>query len=275
MADFFSASHDVVFKALFVRNPYLLRGFLSDTLDLGLTNADSIEILNPEMIPDRSDGKTSRLDLRVRTPNRKYNVEMQARRDGFAPVRVLHYWSRLFGSDIKAGESYENLSVTYSVNVLGFEYFNCESCYSTFEILEKRRYELFAKELSIHIFELPKIARDRELSDRVLDWLRIIQADKEETLKMIGEKTDNPMIREAAGAILELNADEKLRQQIFDRQSAINDYNSDMTRSRAEGFMEGKKDTANKLYQAGWTVEQIAELLDVAAVDVKIWLNDQ
>ena len=63
---------------------------------------------------------------------------------------------------------------------------------------------------------------------------------------MIGEKTDNPTIREAAGAILELNADEKLRQQIFDRQSAINDYNSDMTRSRAEGRKVRRTLSANK-----------------------------
>ena len=54
------------------------------------------------------------------------------------------------------------------------------------------------------------------------------------------------MIREAAGAILELNADEKLRQQIFDRQSAINDYNSDMTRSRAEGREARRMLSANK-----------------------------
>ena len=76
MTQFFSASHDVAFKALFVRNPYLLKGFLSDTLDLGLTNDDFIRILNPEMVPDKPDGKTSRLDIRVQTPNRKFNVEM-------------------------------------------------------------------------------------------------------------------------------------------------------------------------------------------------------
>ena len=127
MTKIISASHDVAFKALFVRNPYLLKGFLSDTLDLGLTNDDYIQILNPEMVPDKVDGKMNRLDLRVQTPNRKYNVEMQAQKNGFSPDRVLHYWSRLYVADIQSGESYRRLETTYSVNVLGFEYFDCDS----------------------------------------------------------------------------------------------------------------------------------------------------
>ena len=208
MAEIFSASHDVVFKALFVRNPYLLKGFLSDTLNLGLTSDDFIQILNPEMIPDTSDGKTNRLDIRVQTPNRKYNVEMQARKDGFSSDRVLHYWTSLFRADFKSGDSYQNLQITYSVNILGFEIYNCESCHSSFSIWEDTRRERFSEKMSIHVFELPKISRETKLSARVLDWLKIIQADSEEALKMISSNTENPMIGQAAGAILELNADE-------------------------------------------------------------------
>ena len=288
-----SAPHDVAFKALFVRNPYLLKGFLSDTLDLGLTNDDYIQILNPEMVPDKVDGKMNRLDLRVQTPNRKYNVEMQAQKNGFSPDRVLHYWSRLYVADIQSGESYRRLETTYSVNVLGFEYFDCDSCYSSFSILENKRRELFTDKLSIHIFELPKVSRETSLSSRALDWLKAIQADSEETLKTISDNTENPTVRQAAGAILELNADEKLRQRIIDQQNALFDYNNDMTESREEGRAEGlatglaeglatglakgvikeKKSTAEKLVRKGWSIEEIAEFLDVSAVDVEIWLN--
>ncbi len=34
MAEIISASHDVVFKTFFVRNPDILRAFLRDVLDL-------------------------------------------------------------------------------------------------------------------------------------------------------------------------------------------------------------------------------------------------
>ena len=294
MAQFFSASHDVVFKALFVRNPLLLKGFLSDTLDLGLTDDDYVQILNPEMVPDKAQGKTNRLDIRVQTPNRKYNVEMQARKSGFSPDRVLHYWSRLYAADIEAGEKYEKLEPTYSVNVLGFEYFDCEDCHSSFSILENKRRERFTDKLSIHIFELPKIKNETSLSKQALEWLKIIQAESEEELKMIKENTQNPMIGQAVDAVLELNADEKLRQQVIDCQNALNDYYSDMThfeekglarglakgreeglaKGREEGVVEQKKATAKKLRRENWSVERIAEFLDVPVVDVEIWLND-
>ncbi len=269
MTQFFSASHDVAFKALFVRNPYLLKGFLSDTLDLGLTNDDFIRILNPEMVPDKPDGKTSRLDIRVQTPNRKFNVEMQARKDGFSPDRVLHYWSSLFGADIKAGDYYQDLETTYSVNVLGFEYFDSESCYSSFSILENKRYERFTDKLSIHVFELPKVSRETSLSARVLDWLKVIQAESEEALMTISENTNNPMICQAAGAILELNADEKLRQRIIDRKNALNDYNSEMSWNRAEGRKEGRaegraetlSEVELRMRKEGFTEDQIKRIL--------------
>ena len=70
--------------------------------------------------------------------------------------------------------------------------------------------------------------------------------DKEETLTMIGEKTDNPTIREAASFVRELSEEEKLRKRLFDRQSAINDYNSDVTRSRAERREARRTLSANK-----------------------------
>ena len=116
------------------------------------------------------------------------------------------------------------------------------------------------------------------------------------------ENTQNPTIGQAVDAVLELNADEKLRQQVIDCQNALNDYYSDMThfeekglarglakgreeglakgreeglaKGREEGVVEQKKATAKKLRRENWSVERIAEFLDVPVVDVEIWLND-
>ena len=103
------------------------------------------------------------------------------------------------------------------------------------------------------------------------------------------ENTQNPTIGQAADAVLELNADEKLRQQALDCQNALNDYYSDMTHfeekglarglakgreeGRKEGVVEQKKASAKKLRRENWSVERIAEFLDVPVVDVEIWLT--
>ena len=89
MREIIPASNDVVFKALFVRNPDVLRAFLRDILDLPLTERDEITILNPELVPDAAEGKLSRLDIHVKMEDRRFNIEMQVRKRGFDVERVL------------------------------------------------------------------------------------------------------------------------------------------------------------------------------------------
>ena len=43
---------------------------------------------------------------------------------------------------------------------------------------------------------------------------------------------------------------------------------------REEGQFREKKATAKKLFNKGWTIEEIAEFEEVDVVDVKIWLNE-
>ena len=82
----------------------LLRFFLRDVLDLPLTDNDEVKILNPELIPESADGKLSRLDIHVNMANRKFNIEMQARKKGFNAERVLYYWCEIYGEKFEYGQ---------------------------------------------------------------------------------------------------------------------------------------------------------------------------
>ncbi|MBR4751434.1 MAG: Rpn family recombination-promoting nuclease/putative transposase [Thermoguttaceae bacterium] len=283
MNDFISASHDVVFKALFVRNQDVLKAFLNDSLDLNLTDADSIKVMSSEDVPDAANGKFSRFDVHVRTANRRYNVEMQAQKSGFSSERVLYYWSKLYGDGFESGSKYEELDQTYSVNVLGFNYFNCKDYHSSFSILENERHELLTDKLSIHVFELPKVPKELISGDRVQEWMEIIKAESEEALDIVRKRTENPMINKAIDAICQLNADEKLREQIRVQQKAEYDYGNDMAvardEGRAEGLMEGRletlKENAANMRVEGLDDETIARILRVNVADVRIWLDSE
>ena len=72
--------------------------------------------------------------------------------------------------------------------------------------------------------------------------MQLIKADSREALDMIKTNTKNPAIQKAVDAVYELNADEVLRQQIWDREKAINDYNNDMTVARLEGEAKGREE---------------------------------
>ncbi|MBQ9813106.1 MAG: Rpn family recombination-promoting nuclease/putative transposase [Thermoguttaceae bacterium] len=239
MNDFISASHDVAFKALFVRNPDILKAFLNDSLDLNLTDDDALKIMSSEDIPNSADGKLSRFDVHVRTAKRRYNIEMQASRNGFGWRRVMYYWGRLYIGDFKSGDRYEDLEQTYSVNVLGFSCLKNENYHSEFAILEKNCLESPTDVLSIHVFELPKVPAELLRDDRAQDWMRIIKADSEEKLESIRTRTEDPMIKKAIDAICDLNADERLREQIRVQEKALLDYGSGIADAEARGETRG------------------------------------
>ena len=261
MAEIISASHDVVFKALFVRNPDILRAFLSDVLDLSLTDKDEVIILNPELIPDTPDGKLSRLDIHVNMANRKFNIEMQARKKGFNAERVLYYWCEMYGEKFESGSKYEELEQTYSVNILGFKYLDCTEYHSSYSILENTRHEKLTDKLSIHIFELPKVPKELIRGDNKQKWMELIKADSEEALEMVRTTTENPAIQKGIDAVYELNADTVLREKIRQRDKAIRDYENEMAMAKSEGIAEGKIEERNIIAETmrknGFTEEQI------------------
>lgn len=214
MSDIVSASHDVVFKALFVRNQDILRAFLCDMLDLILRDEDEVIVLNPELIPELSDEKLSRLDIHVIMADRKFNIEMQASRTGFSVDRVLYYWSKLFIGDFKRGGEYPDLEQTYSVNILDFKYLDGFQYHSSYALLEEINFQKLTDKLSIHIFELSKVPEETVPGDNKQMWMELIKADSKEALDMIKTKTQNPAIQKGADAVYALNADTVIREQI-------------------------------------------------------------
>ncbi len=239
MADIVSASYDVVFKALFARHQDLLRAFLENILDLTFKEEDEIIVLNPEMVPNTSEGKLVRLDIHVRTSERKFNIEMQAHKNGFSPERVLYYWSEMYIKKLKSGEDYENLNQTYSINILGFNFLDFPEYHSKYSILHETRFQKLTDRMSIHFFELPKVPNVMISNDDRQMWMQLLKADSEEKLDMVKSSTRNPAIQKAVDVVYELNADEVLREQIRQREKALNDYNNDMTVARKEGLEEG------------------------------------
>lgn len=117
-----------------------------------MTDDDEATILNPELILETDDGKLSRLDIHVKMAKRKFNIEMQARKNGFYAERVLYYWCEMYGKDFESDKRYEDLEQTYSVNILGFNYLDCTEYHSSYSIREDKRYEKLTNKLSIHIF---------------------------------------------------------------------------------------------------------------------------
>ena len=207
------------------------------------------------------DGKLCRLDIRVETEKRKFNIEMQARRQGFSSEMILFYWSKVYTGDFKEGGFYETLDRTLSVNVLNFSFLECEEYHTSFSIRDDREYKQLTDKLSIHLFELPKVPKELKADDDRQMWMRLIMADTEEVLAMIKDTTTNPEIKKGADKILDVNADIALREQIWARDKALYDYWNDINVARREGREEHIKELTERWRQQGKSEDEIAELL--------------
>ena len=91
------------------------------------------------------------------------------------------------------------------------------------------------------------------------------------------------MINKAIDAICQLNADEKLREQIRVQQKAEYDYGNDIAvaeergeaRGMAKGRLENMKENAANMRAEGLDDEMIARILRVDVADVRIWLDSE
>ncbi len=264
MDSIISAKNDVVFKVLFSRNKELLREFLNDILDISIESVDDIDVLNPEFPPESIDGKFSRLDINVRTSDENVNIEMQVAKETDFKERILFYWSKMYADSLEKGQPYSELKKSYSISILDFNMFDCESYHSSFSIREDIRNEKFNDKLSLHIFELKKLESKIDPNNRRTLWMQFIKADSKEEFDML-MNTNNQAIKSGVQTIYELSEDEKLREYIRQREKTIRDYDSSMAnaeaRGRAEGEIKRESEIVANLRKMGMTEEQIKSAL--------------
>ena len=126
-----SPKSDVVFKKLFTENLDLLKSFVSSALNIPDEEITGLKIINSEMVPEESDGKFSRLDLNLSYRNTLVDIEIQLRHTPDYRDRVLFYWAKLHTSELKSGETYDNLKKTISINIIDFNMFKDREDYHT------------------------------------------------------------------------------------------------------------------------------------------------
>lgn len=265
---------DIGFKTLFTsaENSNLLKSLLAGLLSMDEKSIRSVQIQNGELLPEEVGMKFGRTDLRLLmyTGNDKIvNIELQIKRQDDFNDRSLFYWSKLFISDLKAGQEYSELTETVCLNILDFRMFDCEEYHSHFQILEKNRHELLSDKFALHFYELPKIPNDNLKDANLMSlWLRLINAESEEDLKML-EKTENKSIQQAVSFIYHMSADEKKKERARWEEKCMHDEASIIGTARREGIAEGEargrtEETKNMIKMmrlSGLSEEQINSVL--------------
>ena len=112
-----SLKNDFVFKLIFgdEKNKRVLIAFLSAVLGLEMGEFLELEFLNTELLKEFKEDKKGILDVRVKTRTGTHiDIEIQVLPTEFMAERTVFYWSKMFTSQIKSGDTYEKLKKWYN-----------------------------------------------------------------------------------------------------------------------------------------------------------------
>lgn len=268
--DVVSAKLDIIFKKIFTENVDMLQSFLADILDIPYDDIQDIIVAKQELTPETIDGKFSRLDLNLKVADKLINVEIQLKGDNDYRDRTLFYWSKLYTSELKSGETYGQLKKTICINIINFNMFDRNEYHTEIVTSIKDTGEIFSDKFSIHFFELKKVGKEVNPNNRRELWMQFLNADSEEEFEVL-KQTNVPIMNKAVNIIYDLSEDTKIREMARLREKALHDEasalanakNEGKAEGRAEGISIGEENAVNKMIEKmrkrGMSDEEIKE----------------
>ena len=189
-------NQDIVFQALFGTkgSEKILGGFLSNILG---EKVDNISLdANQNLVREIPENKFGIVDLRANIGDGStVHIEVQMVDPYNMFKRLLWYWSRIYGVQLKESEDYSILKRTISIlivnyNIKGLELF--KEAHTKWNMLEKSNLNVNPfEDIEIHIIELPKIKKYKNQSNKVLDTgLEFLSDPESEEVKMDKEKDE-------------------------------------------------------------------------------------
>jgi predicted transposase/invertase (TIGR01784 family) len=176
LCKFLDPKNDVAFKKIFgtEKNKAILIHFLNDVIDFrGGGVIQEVTFLKTTQEPQIAAQKTSLVDiLCTDEQGRRYIVEMQVAKDrGFAK-RAQYYASKVYASQMQAGQPFHDLKEVIFLAIVDFVMFPSKQDYkSDHVILDKKSYENDLKDFSFTFIELPKFTKPiEELSGMIEKW---------------------------------------------------------------------------------------------------------
>lgn len=285
-----SPKMDVVFQVLFgeVGSEEITKDFLKAILNEEITHVDLSQ--NPVLRRMHLDDKMGVLDVIAQIDNKEYcNIEMQMSDQDYLMKRFLYYWARTYSKNIRKGEFYDELKRTISVIITDFEITGLEELeYCTkWKIIEENERKFILTDLmEIVIIELPKIYRQRNKNDKLLQWTYFLDNPKSEEVKNIMEEND--VIKQANEKLEEISNDEIMQRIAEWKADGIRIENGRKRKyeknlkeateqaakeARAKGLEQGSKDAkieiAKKLKKENMDIQFIANIVGLSEEEIE------
>lgn len=262
---------DFVFKLIFgdEKNKDLLIAFLSAVLGVPAEDFKGIKIMNNELLREFAEDRKGILDVRVKTKQgEQIDIEIQILPTEFMPERTLFYWSKMYTSQVKPGDTYSQLKKCITINIVDFKCTPLQKLYSRYHLTEDETGYRLTELLEVHFLEIVKLADlsiPRGENDRIVEWMEFLDAKSKGVIEMLAEK--NKDIKKAYDVLQIISKDEKARMLYEAREAELRDQltriETAVKRGRVEGKAEGKLEAARNAVRKGLSFEDIAEITDL------------
>lgn len=188
MMRFVDIKNDVAFRKIFgnQKKSICLISFLNAVLNLeGNNRIVKVTIINPYILPNSHDGKSSIIDVRATDQkNRRFVVEMQVGNKKGFEKRVQFYTARDYSAQIEKGEDYLKLKPTYFIGILDFNIGKGKNYVAKHFFVEEETGENVLDDIQFRFIQLSKFKKKiHELVTMIDKWTYFIK--HAEKLQMI------------------------------------------------------------------------------------------
>jgi len=240
--------NDFVFKKLFAQAPALLAELINAVRSTAPPVA-VLEVLNPTITAEELTGKFIVLDVLAQdATGRRYNIEMQARRDRGWSARSVYYLAWTLTQQLNGGDDYTRIKPVVGIHLLDFDLFRSAAergqAQWCFELRDSRRSHIrLGDELELNLIELRKADRLAGAGEQsgvgaaLAAWVTFMEHWREEARMA---QIDYPPVQQALARVRELSADEDVQRLAFVRERAVRDERNAMRGAREEGLRKGR-----------------------------------
>lgn len=298
---------DLTFKKVFGEHPALVISLLNALLPFETEDEkiESVEYLPIELVPDTPLKKNSIVDVRCRDKRgRIFIVEMQMIWSPAFMHRVLFNASKAYVRQIDKNEKFELLQPVYSLNLVDDIFLpDVEEYYHDYRIVHMEHSDKVIEGLRFIFVELPKF-KPHSFSEKKMQvlWLRYLTEVDEKTRVVPQELMDVPEIKMAVEQLEESAFNDAQLWGYDDFWDAVrvektlvsdvqNKYREGMEQGIKQGveqgikqgveqgikqgIEQGKIDTALRMLQKGYTVNDVCDITGLERNVVSGLLNNK
>lgn len=290
MSKYLDPKADIVFKKIFGEHPHLLMSFLNALLPLPAHQPIvSLEYLPAENVPTIPAFKRTIADVRCKdATGRIFIVEMQIDWTESFKQRLLFGTSQAVVKQLEKGQIYQLLQPVYGLGIIADCFIKEDpEWYHHYQLVRQGNLSQDVIEhLQLIFIELPKfpIHTREEKKLRVL-WLRFLREIDEKTRIVSPDLLEVPEICEAVSLAEEvaytpgeLNTYEAYWDSVrTEKTLLVGRYEEGLAEGKAEGLAEGrmegqnaeKRAIAQKLFELGFPLEDIAKVTSLQLTEIK------